>query len=191
MRPAVFLDRDGVLNAALLDEKGRPLPPRLPSEFRIPTDVPGACADLRAAGFALVCVTNQPDIARGTADRGFVDWANGEIAVACGLEGVFVCPHDDIDRCDCRKPKPGLILQGAKAFDLDLTRSFMVGDRYRDIEAGKAAGLQTILLDFGYPERAPTQPPDFVTTTFSRATTWILRHASYERPTISRIRTRS
>lgn len=186
MRSAVFLDRDGVLNAALLDEKGLPIPPRLLSEFCIPPDVPGACAELRAAGFALICVTNQPDIARGSADRAFIDWVNGQVKVTCGLDDVFICPHDDNDRCNCRKPKPGLILQGAEAFNVDLSQSFMVGDRYRDIEAGKAAGLSTVLLDFGYPERTPAQPPDFVTTTFAEAAAWILFQASNERLTTLR-----
>lgn len=175
MRPAVFLDRDGVLNVALLDQKGLPVPPRLPAEFSIPLDVPRGCAALRAAGFALICVTNQPDIARGTADGSFVEWVNSKVSARCGLHGVFVCPHDDIDGCNCRKPKPGLILQGARAFDVDLAQSFIVGDRYRDIEAGRAAGLRTVLLDFGYPERAPASPPDFVTTTFAEATAWILK----------------
>lgn len=175
MRPAVFLDRDGVLNVALLDERGRPLPPRARSEFAIPADVPGACAALKAAGFALICVTNQPDIARGTADTPFVEWVNGEVARICGLDALYVCPHDDADDCDCRKPKPGLLFRGAHAFDIDMTRSFMVGDRFRDVEAGQAAGVMTVFIDYGYPERAPARPADHRVASFAEAAAWILQ----------------
>lgn len=174
MRSAVFLDRDGVLNKAILSEKGLPLPPRVPSEFEIQAGVPQACSMLRKAGLVLICVTNQPDIARGTADLDFVRWVNAQVKQACDLEDVFVCPHDDSDHCDCRKPKPGLIFQGARTFNVDLAKSFMIGDRYRDIEAGKAAGLRTALIDYGYPERAPQQAPDFVASSFLDAANWVM-----------------
>lgn len=177
MRRAVFLDRDGVLNAAILDGNGRPRPPASPEEFIIPPCVPGACAKLRAAGFLLVCVTNQPDLARGRAVRTFVDWANREVENACGLQAVLVCPHDDGNNCDCRKPKPGLIHRAARTFGIDLAQSFMIGDRYRDIEAGQAAGLRTVMLDYGYPERPPMQPPDFACKAFDDAAAWILDRA--------------
>lgn len=175
MRSAVFLDRDGVLNKAIVSEEGLPLPPRLPAEFEIPTGVPEACSMLRKAGLLLICVTNQPDIARGTADLDLVHWVNTQVRHMCGLEDVLVCPHDDSDHCDCRKPKPGLIFRGARSFNVDLAKSFMIGDRYRDVEAGKAAGLRTVLIDYGYPERAPQQAPDFVASSFVEAVDWIMR----------------
>jgi D-glycero-D-manno-heptose 1,7-bisphosphate phosphatase len=178
MRPAVFLDRDGVLNATLFNDRGLPIPPRSESELRIPDEVPVACAELRAAGFALICVTNQPDIARGTVERSVVDGINDRVSVACGLDAVFVCPHDDSDGCDCRKPRPGLIFDGATTLNIDMPESFLVGDRYRDIEAGKAAGLRSVLLDFGYPERAPRCPPDFRAKTLMEAAEWILRQSN-------------
>jgi D-glycero-D-manno-heptose 1,7-bisphosphate phosphatase len=174
MLPAVFLDRDGVLNSSLLDSRGLPIPPRRPDEFCIPDDVPLNCARLRLAGFALICITNQPDIARGLANPNFINWVNDQVQNACDLECVLTCPHDDRDNCHCRKPKPGLIYQGAAALNIDLARSFVVGDRYRDIEAGQAAGVRTVLLDYGYPERAPREPPDFVARNFAEATTWLL-----------------
>jgi len=159
MRRAIFLDRDGVLNAALLDGQGGPLPPRLASELRILPGVPEACAALRAAGFLLIGCTNQPDIARGTTSRGFVDWVNAEVAVACGLDEMRLCPHDDADACHCRKPRPGMLTDAAAAHGVDLGRSWMVGDRYRDVEAGQAAGCRTLFIDLGYAERPPTSPP--------------------------------
>jgi D-glycero-D-manno-heptose 1,7-bisphosphate phosphatase len=184
-RAAVFLDRDGVLNAAILDPAGRPLPPRSRGEFRIPDDVPQACAALKAAGFAIICITNQPDIARGSADVDFVEWVNGEVQRVCDLDALYVCPHDDADGCDCRKPKPGMIHRGEREFGIDLVHSFMVGDRYRDIEAGQAAGVRTVFLDFSYPERSPMRPADFTTDSFTAAVAWILRTAGPESNAVS------
>ncbi len=159
MPPAIFLDRDGVLNAALRDKAGRPLPPRSQAELTILPGVADACARLRAAGFRLIGCTNQPDIARGTTPREFVDWVNAEVVAAAGLDEMRVCPHDDGDGCDCRKPRPGMLLAAAAAHRIDLTGSWMVGDRYRDIEAGQAAGCKTLFIDYGYPERASAHPP--------------------------------
>lgn len=171
---AVFLDRDGVLNRAMRDAKMRPLPPRSRAEFEILPGVVEACARLKRAGFTLICVTNQPDIARGTADVAFVDWVNAEVAAACGLDQLRVCPHDDADDCPCRKPKPGMLVDAATEFRLDLARSVMIGDRFRDIEAGQAAGCRTILVDYGYPERAPSRPPDLVVGSLAEAADAIL-----------------
>ncbi len=159
MRRAIFLDRDGVLNAAIPDERGHPLPPRIAAELRILPGVPEACAALRAAGFLLIGCTNQPDIARGTTSRAFVDWVNARIVTACGLDEMRLCPHDDADGCHCRKPRPGMLADAAALHGIDLGASWMVGDRYRDMEAGQAAGCRTLLIDRGYPERPPALPP--------------------------------
>ena len=160
LRRAIFLDRDGVLNAATRDARGAPLPPRTAAELVILPGVPEACAALRQAGFLLIGCTNQPDIARGTTTRGFVDWVNSRVCDAAGLDGMRLCPHDDADACHCRKPLPGMLTDAAAAHGIDLRRSWMVGDRFRDIEAGQAAGCRTLFIDHGYPERPPARPPD-------------------------------
>lgn len=156
-RPAVFLDRDGVLNEAILRE-GRPHPPATPDDVVLRPGVPDACARLRAEGFLLLMVTNQPDIARGTTTRAAVDAINDRLVADLGLDAALVCPHDDADGCACRKPAPGLLLDGADRFDVDLSASLMVGDRWRDIAAGEAAGVRTVWVRSTYREEAPTRP---------------------------------
>lgn len=156
-RRAVFLDRDGVLNVAVVRD-GRPYPPGSLAEMTLLPGVEEACARLKQCGFLLIVVTNQPDIARGTAASGAVDEINAALQARLGLDEIRVCPHDDADNCACRKPKPGLLLQAAHRWRIDLARSFMIGDRWRDIEAGRAAGCRTIFVDYGYAERRPDAP---------------------------------
>ncbi|MBC7434141.1 MAG: HAD-IIIA family hydrolase [Rubritepida sp.] len=158
-RRAIFLDRDGVLNAAMRDPDGRPLPPRSAAQLAILPGVPEACAALRRAGFLLIGCTNQPDIARGTTPRAFIDWVNAQVVAAAGLDEMRLCPHDDADRCRCRKPLPGMLLDAAATHGIDLGASWMVGDRFRDVEAGQAAGCRTLFIDCGYAERPPALPP--------------------------------
>jgi D-glycero-D-manno-heptose 1,7-bisphosphate phosphatase len=174
-RPAVFLDRDGVLNAAIVHD-GKPFPPRTLQELEILPGVPDALRRLREAGFALVVVTNQPDVARGTQVRDVVEAMNRELSSRLPLDSVRVCYHDDIDRCACRKPKPGLLLEAAAALGLALETSYMVGDRWRDVEAGRAAGCTTILIDRGYRERSDCAP-DQRASDLAEAAEWILRQA--------------
>jgi len=173
-RRAIFLDRDGVLNASILDAGGRPLPPRSAAELTILPGVPEACAALRQAGFLLIGCTNQPDIARGTTPRAFVDWVNAQVSAAVGLDEMRVCPHDDADACHCRKPRPGMLTDAAAAHGIDLDSSWMVGDRFRDIEAGQAAGCQTLLIDYGYPERPPARPPTAIAASLPAGLHFIL-----------------
>lgn len=154
-RPAVFLDRDGVLNAAVVRES-KPYPPASIEEMEILPGVEEALRALREAGYALVCITNQPDVARGTADKAVVDSMNAFVSERLGLEGMYACYHDEADACDCRKPKPGLILRAAAELDLDLGRSWMVGDRWKDIDAGRNAGCRTFFIDYGYAEKRPS-----------------------------------
>jgi D-glycero-D-manno-heptose 1,7-bisphosphate phosphatase len=156
-RPAVFLDRDGVLNAAVQHD-GRPHPPVSADEVVLRPGAAAACARLRAAGFLLVMVTNQPDIARGTTTRATVDGINDRLVAELGLDAACVCPHDDADACGCRKPAPGLILDAADRYDVDLGASLMVGDRWRDIAAGAAAGVSTVWVRSTYREQAPRDP---------------------------------
>ena len=156
-RPAVFLDRDGVLLRAFVDG-GVPRPPATMAEFEVLPGVAAACRTLRAAGLALVVVTNQPDVARGSTTRAVVDAINGAMAAALELDDVVVCPHDDQDGCGCRKPAPGMLIDAAHRLGLDLSRSVMIGDRWRDIAAGRAARCRTIFVDRSYPEKKPEQP---------------------------------
>lgn len=157
-RPAVFLDRDGVLNEAFV-RSGIPVPPKHLEEFRLLPGVQVACQTLTEAGFALVVITNQPDIARGTQTRAMVDAMNGRLReLVPDIAEVVVCPHDDADGCVCRKPQPGMILDAARRLALDLTRSVAVGDRWRDIEAARRAGVHSVYIDCHYDERKPADP---------------------------------
>ena len=124
--------------------------------------VRAACTSLRNFGVLLLVVTNQPDIARGTATRDEVDAINQHLTAELGLDAVLVCPHDDADGCDCRKPKPGLLLRAAEQFGVDLGRSVMVGDRDRDIEAGRRAGVTTVWVRSDYPEGVSDRPDHIV-----------------------------
>lgn len=153
-RPAVFLDRDGVLNEAFV-RNGVPTPPRSLEELRVLPGVAEACANLRRTGFVLVVVTNQPDIARGTLTRAEVDRMHERLRSLVPLDEVCVCPHDDRDDCACRKPRPGMLLATAERLDLDLARSVSVGDRWKDVEAGRRAGIKAIHIERHYDEPAP------------------------------------
>jgi D-glycero-D-manno-heptose 1,7-bisphosphate phosphatase len=141
--------------------------------FRLLPGVADACARLHAAGLALVVVTNQPDVARGTQDRAVVEQMHEILRRALPIDGVYVCMHNDDDACDCRKPAPGLLLQAASDLDIDLGASVMVGDRWRDVEAGRRAGTRTIFVDRRYSERQP-QDPDVVVSGLGQAADWIL-----------------
>jgi D-glycero-D-manno-heptose 1,7-bisphosphate phosphatase len=153
-RPAVFLDRDGVLTEAFV-RGGVPTPPRTLAEFRVLPGVSEACFSLRQAGFALVVVTNQPDIARGTQARAEVDEMNDRLRSLVPLDEICVCPHDDADGCTCRKPQPGMLLDAGGRLGLDMARSASVGDRWRDVEAALRAGVTAIHVDRHYDERPP------------------------------------
>ncbi len=174
LKKAVFLDRDGVLNSAII-KNNKPYPPASLDELHIPNEVPLALAALRAAGYLLIGVTNQPDVARGTTSRLLVEAINSKIMQICPLDEIRVCYHDDSDQCACRKPQPGLIVTAAQEYAINLERSIMIGDRWKDIEAGQRAGCKTIWLDRQYAEKSPDTQPDFITTNFSAAVEWILR----------------
>lgn len=153
-RRAVFLDRDGVLNRAVV-RGGKPYPPASAAEVEI---VPGAAEALRQlkdAGFVLIVVSNQPDVARGTASRNDVERINAHLAERLPIDRFIMCYHDSGDGCDCRKPRPGMLLAGGREFGVDMAASFMVGDRWRDVEAGIAAGCRTVFIDYGYDEKRP------------------------------------
>ena len=158
-RSAVFLDRDGVINRAFIRD-GKPYPPVSLQDLEILPHVPEALSALKAQGYSLVVVTNQPDVARGAASRELIDSMHERLKGELGLDAIFTCFHDDADECDCRKPKPGLLLRAAHDLGIDLTSSFMVGDRWRDVEAGRRAGCRTLFVDCGYRE-PPSHSCDF------------------------------
>ena len=173
-RKAVFLDRDGVLNHAVIRD-GKPHPPANVSELVITDGAAAALASLKAAGFELYVVTNQPDIARGTATWPDVSAINSALSASLPLDGFYVCPHDNSDQCQCRKPNPGLLLQAASEHSLSLADSYMIGDRWRDIEAGQRAGCRTIWIHCGYAERRPSRDPDVTLDSLAEAAAWILQ----------------
>jgi D-glycero-D-manno-heptose 1,7-bisphosphate phosphatase len=167
----VFLDRDGVINRATIRD-GRPHPPATLEEFSILPGVPEACEMLRRAGFVLLVVTNQPDIARGTQDQAIVDEIHNLLLRTLPIDAIYVCPHDDADGCACRKPNPGMLLEAARDRNLNLEGSFMVGDRWRDVEAGRRAGCRTVFIDRGY-EELPPENPDAIVSDLRQAADWI------------------
>jgi D-glycero-D-manno-heptose 1,7-bisphosphate phosphatase len=170
---AVFLDRDGVLNASVTKD-GKPYPPASPEEVVILPGVGEALHALKQAGFLTIVVTNQPDVARGTQRREVVERINRHLASALELDAFRVCYHDNADQCDCRKPLPGLLTAAAADHGIDLARSYMVGDRWRDIEAGRLAGCTTIFIDYAYDEKQPPNPPDKRVGSLLEAARWIL-----------------
>jgi D-glycero-D-manno-heptose 1,7-bisphosphate phosphatase len=170
---AVFLDRDGVLNRAIVRD-GKPYPPASLAELQIVEDAAGSLARLKNLGFLLLVVTNQPDVARGTQSLDMVQALHEALRRALPLDDFLVCPHDDRDACRCRKPLPGLLLEAQACYGIDLGRSFLIGDRWRDIDAGRAAGCRTVQLDRHYRERGPSQPPDACAVTLEDAVDWIV-----------------
>jgi len=161
MKRAVFVDRDGVLNRAVVRD-GKPYPPATLDEFEILPGVEHAALSLRKAGFLIIAVTNQPDVATGVQRRVVVEAMHARLLAAGLCDGVKACYHTDADRCDCRKPSPGMLIEAAREWQIDLAHSFMVGDRWRDIAAGKAAGCYTFFIDYGYRERRPEDPDALV-----------------------------
>jgi D-glycero-D-manno-heptose 1,7-bisphosphate phosphatase len=173
---AVFLDRDGVLNRFTMRD-GIPRPPAVLDELEVYPDAAEALRRLKQAGYLLIVVTNQPDIARGTQTRAVVDGINAALGAALPIDEFLVCAHDDAARCLCRKPKPGMVLEAAARHGVDLTESFLIGDRWRDIDCGAAAGVRTVFIERGYRERAPEHAPDFVAESVGGAAEWILGNA--------------
>ena len=177
MRRAVFLDRDGVINRAL-EREGSPYPPTSLAEFEILPDVSVACTKLKAAGFLLVVATNQPDVGRGTLKEEIVEGIHSHMMAQLPIDLVEVCYHPGkgLSDCDCRKPRPGMLQRAARELGIDLAQSWMVGDRWRDIDCGHAAGCKTIFIDRHYVE-ALKQKPDFSARNLGEAADIILNQS--------------
>ncbi|HXP39114.1 MAG TPA: HAD-IIIA family hydrolase, partial [Candidatus Acidoferrales bacterium] len=173
-RRAVFLDRDGVINRAFVRD-GKPFPPPTPQELEILPGVAEALRELKANGFKLLLVTNQPDVGRGKLSVQTLDAMHEDLRAHLPLDDILVCCHTDQDKCDCRKPMPGMIIAAARKHNIDLAASFMVGDRWRDVDAGYNAGCKTILIDYGYSERPPDHEPDLRVGSLREAADWIIR----------------
>jgi len=156
-RRAVFLDRDGVINRAIVRD-GKPYSPQSLDALEVLPGVHQALQDLRAAGFLNIIVTNQPDVGSGKLAASAVEAMHAHLLKRLPLDAVKVCYHTDTENCACRKPKPGMILDAACLLSIDLPRSYLVGDRWRDIEAAQAAGCQALFIDYGYSEKQPDKP---------------------------------
>lgn len=167
---AIFLDSDGVLNTAPIIN-GKPAAPTSLAELEIPAEVKPALERLKAAGFLLICVTNKPDIERGLMTQEAVDAIYAKMRKELPLDDVFICY---VENSDCYKPKPGLLLAATKKYDIDLTASYMIGDRWRDIGAGQNAPCKTIWIDRGYTEQKPNPPADFTVHSLTEAVQIIL-----------------
>jgi D-glycero-D-manno-heptose 1,7-bisphosphate phosphatase len=181
VRRAVFLDRDGVINRVAV-RNGTPHPPSDIEEFELYEDVPDGCARLKAANFLLIIITNQPDVGRGIQRREVVEAMNLKMQSALPLlDRIEICYHAGERHgqpCDCRKPRPGLILRAAVELNIDRKRSYVIGDRWRDVDCARAAGCQAIFIHRGYKESL-REAPDFTVANFNEAVTAVLRDAGF------------
>ena len=176
---AVFLDRDGVLNRALVRNR-KPYAPRHLGEFRLLPGAADAVRELKSVGFLIIVVTNQPDVGHGLTTPQTLAAMHARLSERLLLDAILVCPHRQDAGCACRKPKPGMIHQAKTDWGIDVRRSYLVGDRSTDIVAGRAAGLYTVFLDRGYAE-PQLEPPDARVGSLRQAVRKILaREASME-----------
>ena len=168
MKKAVFLDRDGVINKAFIKD-GLPKSPNSLNELKILPGVKESILRLKELDFICLVVTNQPDVPRGKINKNTVIEMNNFLKKEIELDDIFVCYHDDKDNCNCRKPKPGLLLQAIKKWNVDFKKSFIIRDRWRDIQAGEKIVCKTIFLDYKYKDKKPKNP-NFTTDTLLKAT---------------------
>ena len=157
MKRAVFLDRDGVINRSIV-VRGVPTPPTNIQNVEILEGVKEAIELMRGHGLIPIVITNQPDVARGKVSQNRVEKINSFIGSTVNIEEFYTCFHDDLDKCECRKPAPGLIFQASMKLGVDIPNSYLVGDRWKDIEAGQKAGCKTFFIDYSYSEKRPKKP---------------------------------
>ena len=177
MNKAIFLDRDGVINNIIVN-KGLPFSPSKFEEFKILPGVRESITKLKKLNFYCILVTNQPDVSRGKIKKEIVDKMNEYVKKELDLNDVFVCFHDDKDNCQCRKPKPGLILDATKKWNINLEKSYMIGDRWKDIDAGTKSGCKTIFIDNKYNESIKSKP-NFVSKDLLNAVKIIEQNEKY------------
>jgi D-glycero-D-manno-heptose 1,7-bisphosphate phosphatase len=173
-RRAIFLDRDGILDNSIV-RNGKPYPPSSASEVELPRGITDALVQLKNLEFLLIVVTNQPDVVRGTTSMEKVEQINNYLKSKLPLDEIFVCFHDDEDGCICRKPNPGLILDAVVKYNINVITSYMIGDRWKDIEAGRKAGCTTLWVDYGYAEVFKSESPDYTCKSPAEAMQWIIK----------------
>lgn len=178
MRRAVFFDRDGVLNKAVV-KNNKPFPPFDISELKIEENAFEALKKISSFGLMNFVVTNQPDVSRKTNTRFNVEQINNVLLNNLEIQEIATCFHDNNDNCNCRKPKAGSLLKLASKYGIDLEKSWLVGDRKTDIDAGKNAKCKTIFIDRGYDEIKP-QNSDETVFSFEQAVERILRDLENE-----------
>jgi D-glycero-D-manno-heptose 1,7-bisphosphate phosphatase len=175
-KKCVFFDRDGVLNAACV-KNSKPYPPESFEKLTFVENAKSLTASLKNAGFLLISITNQPDFSRGLKSLTEINQINNEVKNRLQLDDIFCCLHDNKDNCNCRKPKPGMIYEAAQKWNIDLKRSFLIGDRKSDILAGSSVGLITIFIDYNYAEPKPDNA-NFVCANLQQAVDFILNGRS-------------
>jgi len=169
MNRAVFLDRDGTINQNDVRD-GRPQGPESVEQFVILPGVREAIEAFHAAGFLVIVATNQPAIPRNV-----IDAMHALMLKALAIDDIKICFHAEADNCACRKPKPGLLLEAAKEHDIALAESWMIGDRWRDVEAGKAAGCRTVFIDHGYANEKRPREPDVIVGSLREAVPYVIK----------------
>ena len=154
MNSAIFLDRDGVVNYSIICEK-KPYAPLNLNELKIIPEIKSVINTFKQRQFKVFVITNQPDVARGKVKKEEVEKINASIQSQLSIDEIFTCYHDNQDHCECRKPKPGAFIALSQKYNIDLTKSIMVGDRAKDIEAAKNANCPSVFIDYGYNEIKP------------------------------------
>ena len=171
MKLGVFIERDGILNKVRIDRQHQVSPLTL-NEFKVNKDAVALLKKLKTAGLVVIVTTNQPGISRGYLPRRELDRMHDQLRHALPVDDIFLCPHDEADRCPCRKPKPGLLTEARFKWHLDLDRSFVVSDKWQDAEAARAAGCTSLLLESPW---VGTVHHDFILPDFSAAVNKILQ----------------
>jgi D-glycero-D-manno-heptose 1,7-bisphosphate phosphatase len=172
-RKAVFLDRDGVIVIPEFRD-GRSFAPVRLLDYRFYPEVPVALARLKAAGYLLVVVTNQPEVGRGLIAEEVLAEMHRLLEASFPIDSIKVCRHTGEECCNCRKPKPGMLLEAAGELGISLLDSYMVGDRSTDVEAGRAAGCRTVFIDLGYTGEHKPDRASFIVSSIDQAADVIL-----------------
>ena len=157
-KKAVFLDRDGIINQVVYhDDINKPSSPWKMEEFKLIDGIKKHLDELKKNGFLIFIISNQPDIKRGNVDKETAEKINKILYEKFPIDDIMVCPHDDLDNCSCRKPKPGMIIELSKKWNVDIKKSFLIGDSWKDIGAGKNAGVKSILIDKSYNQEVESE----------------------------------
>lgn len=171
MRKSIFLDRDGVL-VGIKRVKNKPYSVDSLNKISIKKNAQKVLKKLKH-NFLLIMVTNQPNVSRGLVSKSEVNKINNYIKKTFNLDDVFCCFHDDIDKCNCRKPKAGMFFKAKKKWNIDLKKSIMIGDRKKDIDAGKKAGCKNFFIDYNYNESKPSKKNCTYIKSFNEITGYI------------------